>query len=140
MEATSPAVVFVDSFRTVAQSVESAQTGELELRRFVQRLAIKLTGWEATTFLIGEYEQGESVNNPLFTVADGVFWLDQSVDRNSMVRKIQITKVRGQAPSPGLHTYRITDDGIDIFPRVIIGKPEKETAPGASHENAFPLE
>ncbi|HXI11643.1 MAG TPA: ATPase domain-containing protein [Thermoanaerobaculia bacterium] len=131
VEATSPAIVVVDSFRTVAQSVGGAPGGDLELQRFVQQLAVKLTGWEATTFLIGEYDLSESGQNPIFTVADGVLWLDQSVDRNSMVRKIQITKMRGQSPSPGLHTYRITDDGIEIFPRVIIGKPKKETGAGA---------
>jgi len=38
-----------------------------------------------------------------------------------MVRKIQIMKMRGQAPIPGLHTFRITDEGVQVFPRVIVG-------------------
>ena len=33
-----------------------------------------------------------------------------------MVRKMQIMKMRGQAPIPGLHTFRITSDGIQVFP------------------------
>jgi circadian clock protein KaiC len=45
----------------------------------------------------------------------------QSLDRNSMVRKIQVMKMRGQAPIPGLHTFRITGDGVQVFPRVIVG-------------------
>jgi circadian clock protein KaiC len=41
---------------------------------------------------------------------------------------MQIMKMRGQAPIPGLHTFRITDDGIQVFPRVIVG-PEGMSRP-----------
>lgn len=125
VEATNPGLVFVDSFRTVAQAAEGARDGGLNLQSFVQQLAIRLTGWEATTFLIGEYQPTEAEHDPVFTVADGLLWLHQSLDRNSMVRKIQVKKMRGQAPVPGLHTFRITSGGIDVFPRVIVGPPEK---------------
>ena len=95
------------------------------LQHFVQQLAVRLTSWEATTFLVGEYQPSEADQNPVFTVADGLLWLAQSVDRNSMVRKMQVMKMRGQAPIPGLHTFRITGDGIQVFPRVIVGPEEK---------------
>jgi circadian clock protein KaiC len=121
VEATSPGVVIVDSFRTVAQAAERAQNSDLDLQHFVQQLAVRLTGWEATTFLVGEYQPSEAEQNPVFTVADGLLWLVQSLDRNSMVRKIQVMKMRGQAPIPGLHTFRITGDGVQVFPRVIVG-------------------
>lgn len=121
VETTNPGLVFVDSFRTVAQAAEGARDGGLNLQSFVQELAIRLTGWEATTFLIGEYQPTEAEHDPVFTVADGLLWLHQSLDRNSMVRKIQVKKMRGQAPVPGLHTFRITSEGIDVFPRLIVG-------------------
>jgi len=35
--------------------------------------------------------------------------------RNSMVRKIQILKMRGQATVPGLHSFRIGTAGINVF-------------------------
>jgi circadian clock protein KaiC len=121
VERTSPGLVFVDSFRTVAQAAEGSRDGGMNLQSFVQQLAIRLTGWEATTFLIGEYQPTEAEHDPVFTVADGLLWLHQSLDRNSMVRQIQVKKMRGQAPVPGLHTFRITGGGIDVFPRVIVG-------------------
>jgi circadian clock protein KaiC len=124
VEATHPTFVFVDSFRAVSQVVEKAQKGRIELRHFVQRLATTMTSWQATTFLIGEYQPRDVDSDPVFAVADGVLWLHQSLDRNSMVRKIQVMKMRGQAPVPGLHTFRITDQGIQVFPRVIVGPPE----------------
>jgi len=137
VEATSPGVVVVDSFRTVAQAAERAQNGGLELQHFVQQLAVRLTSWEATTFLVGEYQPSESEQNPVFTVADGLLWLDQNLDRNSMVRKMQIMKMRGQAPIPGLHTFRITGDGIQVFPRVIVG-PEGTSPPVVTVAQARP--
>jgi len=41
-----------------------------------------------------------------------------------MVRKMQVMKMRGQAPIPGLHTFRITENGLQVFPRVIVGPQE----------------
>jgi circadian clock protein KaiC len=130
VEATSPGVVVVDSFRTVGQAARE-QNGELDLQHFVQQLAVRLTGWEATTFLVGEYRSSEVEQNPVFTVADGLLWLVQSLDRNSMVRKMQVMKTRGQAPVPGLHTFRITENGVQVFPRVIVGAEEKGAGGGA---------
>jgi circadian clock protein KaiC len=78
-----------------------------------------LTSYQATTFLIGEYTEGEMRDNPVFTVADGLFWLSQKVERNSVVRKLQIVKLRGQASVPGLHTIRIGNDGLQAFSRTL---------------------
>ena len=126
LETSNASIVVVDSFRTVVRKAQ-ATTGEVELQGFVQRLALHLTSWQATTFLIGEYTEGEIRDNPVFTVADGLFWLYQSVERNSIVRKMQIMKLRGQASVPGLHTFRITDDGLQAFPRTfgLVGEPGK---------------
>lgn len=115
----SPALVFVDSFRSVMLEAQRQPEGVIGLQQFVQQLGILLTGWQATTFLIGEYSS-ESETHPVFTVADGMLSLDQSVHRNSMVRKIQILKMRGQATSPGIHTFRITSAGIVVFPAAVV--------------------
>jgi circadian clock protein KaiC len=37
-----------------------------------------------------------------------------------MVRKVQIQKMRGQATRPGMHSFRITSDGIEVFPAALI--------------------
>ncbi|MGZ8271227.1 MAG: RAD55 family ATPase [Methylophilus sp.] len=120
VESFSPSFVFVDSFRSVVQSASNMEKGMFELQKFVQHLGMHMTNWQATTFLIGEYLQPESESSPVFTVADGIIWLTQSMHKNSMVRKIQVVKMRGQAQAPGLHTYRICDEGVQIYPRAII--------------------
>jgi len=129
VEAVNPALVMVDSFRTVVRKVQGSGSGEMELQGFVQRLALNLTSWQATTFLVGEYVEGEIRDNPIFTVADGLFWLSQSVERNSIVRKMQIMKLRGQESVPGLHTFRITQDGLQVFPRTLGLTGKKSKAP-----------
>jgi circadian clock protein KaiC len=118
IEEVNPGVVVVDSFRAVVRKALGATT-EMELQGFVQRLALHLTSWQATTFLVGEYAEGEMRDNPVFTVADGLFWLYQTAERNSIVRKFQIMKLRGQASVPGLHTFRITDAGLQAFSRTL---------------------
>jgi len=114
----NPSVVVVDSFRTVMRKA-LATAGEMEMQSFIQQLTQFLTSWEATTFLVGEYGEEETRGNPLFTIADGLFWLSQKVERNSVVRKLQILKVRGQGSVPGLHTVRISDAGLQAFSRTL---------------------
>jgi len=115
----SPSLVFVDSFRSVVQSPQNAGGNTHALQHFVQQLGLKMTSWQATTFLIGEYMAPEAESSPIFTVADGIFWISQVVHRDSMVRKIQVVKIRGQSQKLGLHTFRIASTGIEVFPRVI---------------------
>ncbi|HEY8024457.1 MAG TPA: ATPase domain-containing protein [Burkholderiaceae bacterium] len=116
----SPSLVFVDSFRSVVQSAKVPQTGASGLQHFVQQLGMRMTSWQATTFLIGEYLTPEVESSPVFTVADGIIWMSQVVHRDAMIRKMQVIKMRGQAQSPGVHTFRINDDGIEVFSRAIL--------------------
>ncbi len=116
--AVGPGIVVVDSFRTVVRKALSGAS-EVAMQSFIQRLAQFLTSWEATTFLVGEYVQEEIRDNPVFTIADGLFWLSQVVERNSVVRKLQVMKLRGQDSVPGLHTVRITDGGLQAFSRTL---------------------
>ncbi len=119
IERSNPGIVVVDSFRAIVRGTLAARPGgQMELTDFMQRLALALTSYEATTFLIGEYDEGEH-DSAVFTVADGLVWLSQPIDRNSVVRKLQVVKMRGQGQIPGLHTARISDSGYSIFPRLL---------------------
>ncbi len=43
----------------------------------------------------------------------------QVTERNSVVRKLQVIKTRGQASVPGLHTIRISEAGVQAFSRTL---------------------
>jgi circadian clock protein KaiC len=115
VEAYSPALVVVDSFRSMMRRPRSE--GDLETQDFMQHLAIFLTTYQATTVLIGEYRDDE-YDNSVFTVADGIIWVRQAQERSSIVRKMQIVKMRGQGQVPGMHTMRIGRAGIEVYPRM----------------------
>jgi circadian clock protein KaiC len=128
VERRNPAIVVVDSFRSLTHSANAVTDGRMDLGTFLHRLTLNLTTLQATTFLVGEYTHNEPHDYTIFTIADSIIWLSQNVNRNSMVRKIQVIKMRGQNTQPGLHTLRITSDGISIFPRMV--KPiEKDLRP-----------
>jgi circadian clock protein KaiC len=114
VEAHSAGLVFVDSFRSLVLAGQGEHKPFIGLQQFTQNLGVLMTSWQATTFLIGEYFS-ESDPDPILTVADGLIWLRQSIQGNSVVRKMEIMKMRGQATLPGLHTFRISSGGIKVF-------------------------
>ncbi len=118
VEQWDPRIVVVDSFRSVVRRTLVGDSGEHDLQDFMQRLALHLTSCEATTFMLGEYADHDE-DNSVFTVADGIVRLTQAVERNSVVRKLQVVKMRGQGQIPGLQTMRLTDDGMVVYPRLL---------------------
>ncbi len=130
VEAANPGIVVVDSFRTVIRNVP--ESNEVQVQSFLQDLGMLLTSSQATTFLIGEYVEAELRDNPVFTVSDGLLWLRQNVEGNSVVRKLQIMKLRGQESVPGMHTFRISEAGIQAFSRTLGLAGRKNTVRGAS--------
>jgi circadian clock protein KaiC len=124
VEDFGPSLVFVDSFRSVVQTAKSGNEGLWDLQHFIQELGSRMATWQATTFLIGEYNQTDVEANPIITVADGMLSLSHNLDEDAVVRKIRIIKMRGQAHMAGAHTLRITGDGIRIYPRLLTPLPE----------------
>jgi circadian clock protein KaiC len=114
VETHQPGLVVVDSFRSVVEASQDEGHSYLNQQRFIQSLGVLMTSWQATTFLIGEYVS-DTERNPIFTVADGLIWLRQSTQGNSVVRKMEIMKMRGQPTLPGLHTFRIDHAGVRVF-------------------------
>lgn len=129
VETHGPGLVFVDSFRSVVLASQPENKAYLSLQQFIQQLGVLMTSWQATTFLVGEYFS-ETDPNPIFTVADGLIWLRQSVQRNSVVRKMEIMKMRGAPTLPGLHTFRITGAGLHVFAPAQLCDPAES---GVSH-------
>jgi circadian clock protein KaiC len=132
VEKIGAGIVVVDSFRSLSGHAQAGSAAPPSVSGVLQRLAMHLTTWQVTSFLVGEYEEGDKAGNPVFTIADTIVWLEQAADNNSVVRKLQVVKVRGQAPMPGLHTYRITDAGLQVFPRLslAVDEHERETPAG----------
>lgn len=112
-----PAFVFVDSFRSLLLANQARAHAARISQQFIHELCTMMTGWQSTTFLLGdllsEHEEGDS---PVQTAADGLLYLQQSVQSNSVVRKLSVVKMRGQSTLAGLHTFRIDSGGLRVFP------------------------
>ena len=130
VKVSSAGFVFVDSFRSLMMEPRHQPQDAMGLQQFIQQLGMNLSSWQATTFLIGEYVSA-SDPHPVFSVADGLLALDQTVYRNSMVRQLQVLKMRGQATRPGMQPFRISSAGIEVFPAALV-----RDDPGAVEEIA----
>ena len=88
----------------------------MELQSFMQRLALHLTSWEATTFLIGEYEEREAEatrSSPWPTASSGCRRRRPQLDRAQAAGG---EDARPGARSPACTRSRISDDGPARLP------------------------
>ena len=109
-----PGIIAIDSFKALAAFADDAR----EFRRFLHDLAALLTAFPATCFWIGEYSEDESRTAPEFAVADGIISLATERVNERTLRLIEVTKLRGSDFRSGRHAYRLSADGITVFPRL----------------------
>jgi circadian clock protein KaiC len=109
-----PAIIAIDSFKALAAYADDARA----FRSFLHDLAALLTAFPATCFWIGEYSDEEEGTAPEFAVVDGIISLGTRRVNERALRLIQVIKLRGSNFRSGRHTYRLSSDGITVFPRL----------------------
>lgn len=114
VEEHKPSFVFIDSFRSLFSALQRAPSTSAGLPAFLHQMALLMRGWQATTFLVAEYLDSDR-EEPLFTVADGILWLHNQPEGNDGCRKLEVVKMRGQDALSGLHTFRIGEQGLQVF-------------------------
>ena len=109
-----PALLVIDSFK----ALRAFAPDDGEFRRFLHELAGHLSATQITSFWVGEYGKAEATEAPEFAVVDAIVSLDfeRVGDRESRV--LQVLKLRGSGFTSGKHAYRVSPDGIVIFPRL----------------------
>jgi circadian clock protein KaiC len=115
-----PGIIAIDSFKALAAFADDARA----FRRFLHDLAALLTAFPATCFWIGEYSEEDTRTAPEFAVVDGIISLATQRVNERTLRLMQVTKLRGSDFRSGRHTYRLSKDGITVFPR--LADPLKE--------------
>jgi circadian clock protein KaiC len=109
-----PNILAIDSFKAIHEVAQDTP----RLREFAYRLAVQLAAWETTTLLIGEYTRDAINEAPIFAIADGIILLDQESRGMHTYRYLEVLKMRGDDYFAGKHPFRITSDGLQVFPRV----------------------
>ncbi|HWJ15152.1 MAG TPA: ATPase domain-containing protein [Gemmatimonadaceae bacterium] len=111
----SPKIVVIDSFR----AIHDLGTSLDDMRRFISALAGLLSAYDVTTFLLGEYTQADIERCPEFAVADAIVELARQPLSTRDERFMRVMKLRGSGYREGQHAFRITSDGLQLYPRLV---------------------
>ena len=108
-----PGIMVIDSFKALSAYAEAA-----EFRRFLHDFAGHLSAFPVSSFWIGEYGEEEIAVAPEFAVADAIISLTTTRASERETRSLRVLKLRGSEFAPGQHAYRLSANGIDVFPRL----------------------
>ena len=109
-----PGLVVIDSFKALRALAEN----NAEFRQFLHQLAGRLTAFPAASLWVGEYEANEVALAPEFAVADAIVELAIVPVGHREQRFLSVRKLRGSGFRSGQHGYRLTPDGLHLFPRL----------------------
>lgn len=106
-------ILVLDGLITVHEKARS----DLELKKFIHELQTQATFSNCTMFLLTSAFDAQSFP-PEHTMVDGLIELQASLHGRRSERELQVHKLRGSWFMGGRHSYRITADGVSIYPRV----------------------
>ncbi|MFF0341261.1 RAD55 family ATPase [Kribbella sp. NPDC004875] len=109
-----PAMIVIDSFK--AMHPYASRSGAF--RPFLHDLAGMLSAFPATSLWVGEYQDDEIQRSPEFAVADAIIALKSVHSAERTSRALQVHKLRGGGYLAGTHSYRLSEDGITVYPRL----------------------
>jgi circadian clock protein KaiC len=115
IKSRSPKIIVIDSFRAIHDLASSVP----ETRRMISDLAGLLSVYDTTTFLLGEYTSEDIQRYPEFAVSDSIIQLARQALGTRDERYLRVIKLRGSSYREGQHAFKITDDGIQLFPRLV---------------------
>ena len=111
----SPKIIVIDSFKAVHDLAPTSA----ERRRMVYEMTALLTAYGTTAFLLGEYTEDDILEYPEFAVADGIVEMSRRRLGNRDERYFRVYKLRGSRYLEGAHAFRITDAGLELYPRLV---------------------
>lgn len=109
-----PGLMVIDSFK----ALHPYAADEGEFRRFLHSLAGVVGAFPVTSLWIGEYAEAQAADAPEFAVADSIVALGMEHGSRQGYRAVEVRKLRGGDFRPGRHAYRISPDGLVVYPRL----------------------
>jgi circadian clock protein KaiC len=104
-------LLVIDGFTVVREHIRA----HVELREFLQSLAVRAGLTDCTTFLLSSEEgPGTDVEH---VMADGILSLTMERVGLKSTRSLEVIKFRGSNNLPGKHTFVINQHGISVYPR-----------------------
>lgn len=109
-----PGLIVIDSFK----ALHALADGDTAFRTFLHGLAARLTAFPVASLWIGEYQASEAAAFPEFAVADAIMELTIVPAGLRELRYLHVRKMRGSGFLTGQHGYRVTPEGLRLFPRL----------------------
>lgn len=107
-------VIVIDGIKAMR---DFAQVEGFGFRGLSYDLASKVAHSNAILLFVGEYTAEEVAYAPEFAVADGILYLADEAFGRFDQRWLRILKMRGADYVMGKHSFRISETGIEVFPR-----------------------
>jgi circadian clock protein KaiC len=111
---TGAKVVLLDGF----QGADALLPTDQAIRLLLSTLATQIRFLDTTLLVTIAGEVRDAKFHSEMTVADAAIGLSFSVHGRRHQRLLEVVKLRGRAQQPGLHSYRITGTGVEVFPRI----------------------
>ena len=109
----SATLVIIDGVHALKVAAE----GRFEYQQFMHELEAQAAVTGMTTLLLAHPPEGGISSDPTFTIADAIFDMGIEEVRMRKVRTFAVSKLRGVNHIRGRHTFRITGEGIHVYPR-----------------------
>ena len=115
-----PSRITIDPITILDHITSTFEEKELQYsqkRSFVINLFSEFEEWDTMLMMTGEMSENSIANSPWAYMVDGIVILGQESRANNIRRYLNITKMRGTDFLNGKHTFKMTSDGITVFPR-----------------------
>jgi circadian clock protein KaiC len=110
----APTLLVIDGVHALKAAAES----RLDYQRFMHDMEAQAAVAGTTTLMLVHPPESGIATDPTFTIADAIVHMHSRMVRLRDVRLFSVGKLRGVAHVGGWHTFRITGDGVHVYPRV----------------------
>jgi len=134
MRARQVGMLVLDGLVAAAEAAET----DRELKKFIHEVQTSAVFHGCTVFLLTSGSPQRM--NAEHTMVDGIVELEDRLYDARAERSIQVRKFRGASSLRGRHAFRITDDGLEVFPRIeaLYCKPPEGAAARAALATGVP--
>lgn len=122
-------MLVLDGLMSASETARSSR----EMKKFIHELQAFAAIYDCTVLLLTTGNP-QSIQ-PEHTMVDGLIDLDTALFAMRMQRTLNVRKFRGGPVLGGKHEFRITDDGLRVFPRVeatFTAQPLQDDSPALS--------
>jgi len=126
-----PSVIVIDSSKALHETEGAG------FRQSVYDLAARVAHTNAILVLVGEYELDDTRSSAEFAVADAIIYLANEAMGPKDRRWLRVLKLRGSSYMSGQHTFRVTSNGLSVYPRPEAGPQLSQEAFGARIESGI---